>query len=161
MDQKQETELYPFYIKAPAVLLGLVLLVFILYILAPVFIPLAFAMLFTILLNRLYVPLEKMMPKIPAIILTLLIASLVLAGLFYFLSTQIAGFVNSLPLLKEKIISLLRELQHWTKNKMGISIDKQIAAVVSGFNNSGGEMITSTLGTVIAGLGVIVLIPTY
>jgi predicted PurR-regulated permease PerM len=161
MEQRQKTELYPFYIKAPAVLLGLVLCVFILYVLASVFVPLAFAILFAILLNRLYVWLEKVMPKVPAIILTILIAILFLLALFYFLSTQIAGFVNSLPLLKQKLITLLHEVQHWTKSKMGINVDKQVASVTNGFNNGGGDMITNTLGTVVASLGVVVLIPTY
>src|SRR5215213_4947377 len=103
MEQKQETELYPIYIKAPAVLLTLVLSVFILYVLSSVFVPLAFAVLFAMLLNRLCVRLEGVMPKIPAIILTILIAILFLAVLFYFLSTQIAGFVNSLPLMKQNL----------------------------------------------------------
>jgi predicted PurR-regulated permease PerM len=101
------------------------------------------------------------MPKIPAIILSLLVAILMLLALFYFLSTQIAGFVSSLPLLKEKMITLLHEVQQWTNNKLGINVEKQMASVTSGLKNGGGDMITSTLGTVIGSLGVIVLIPTY
>ena len=161
MEQRQSTEAYPFYIKAPAVLLGLVLAVFILYVLESVFVPLAFAVLFSILLNPLYVRLENHMPKVPALIITLLITVLLLAGLFYFLSTQIAGFVNSLPLLKEKMIALSHQLQHWSKEKIGISIDKQVATLINGFQNGDGKMITSTLGTLIGSLGVIVLVPTY
>lgn len=161
MEQRHETELYPFYIKAPAVLLGLVLVAFILYVLASVFVPLAFAVLFSILLNRLYVRLEKGMPKVPAIILTILIAVLLLLALFYFLSTQIAGFIHSLPLLKQKMIALLHEVQHWTKSRLGMNVDKQVSDVTNSFNNGGGDMITNTLGTVVGGLGVIVLIPTY
>src|SRR5215218_2912914 len=161
MEQKQETELYPIYIKAPAVLLTLVLSVFILYVLSSVFVPLAFAVLFAMLLNRLYVRLEGVMPKIPAIILTILSAILFLAVLFYFLSTQIAGFVNSLPLLKQKLTTLLYELQNWTKDKLGINVNKQIRSITNGFDNGGGNMITGTLGKLISSLGVIVLIPTY
>src|SRR3569833_2245397 len=44
---------------------------------------------------------------------------------------------------------------------MGINVDKQVASVTNGFNNGGGDMITNTLGTVVASLGVVVLIPTY
>src|SRR6476469_9134208 len=100
MEQRQDFELYPFYVKASIVLVGLIAAVFILYVLSPVIVPLAFAVLITILLNRLYVQLEKRMPKVLAILATILIAILLLAGLFYFLSTQIAGFMQSLPLLK-------------------------------------------------------------
>ncbi|MGZ3848431.1 MAG: AI-2E family transporter [Flavisolibacter sp.] len=161
MEQRPNTEPYPFYIKATAVLLGLVLAVFILYVLSSVFVPLAFAVLFAILLNRLYVLLDRVMPKIPAILLTLLLAIAVLVLLFYFLSTQIAGFVDSLPLLKQKLLALLHEVQRWSKNKMGMNIDKQVSSITNGFSTGGGEMITSTLGAVIGSLGVVVLVPTY
>ncbi|MGZ3959219.1 MAG: AI-2E family transporter, partial [Flavisolibacter sp.] len=161
MEQRPNTEPYPFYIKATAVLLGLVLAVFILYVLSSVFVPLAFAVLFAILLNRLYVLLDRVMPKIPAILLTLLLAIAVLVLLFYFLSTQIAGFVDSLPLLKQKLLALLHEVQRWSKNKMGMNIDKQVSTITNGFSTGGGEMITSTLGAVIGSLGVVVLVPTY
>lgn len=161
MEQRPNTEPYPFYIKATAVLLGLVLAVFILYVLSSVFVPLAFAVLFAILLNRLYVLLDRVMPKVPAILLTLLLAIAVLVLLFYFLSTQIAGFVDSLPLLKQKLLALLHEVQRWSKNKMGMNIDKQVSTITNGFSTGGGEMITSTLGAVIGSLGVVVLVPTY
>ncbi|MGZ3859263.1 MAG: AI-2E family transporter [Flavisolibacter sp.] len=161
MEQRPNTEPYPFYIKATAVLLGLVLAVFILYVLSSVFVPLAFAVLFAILLNRLYVLLDRVMPKVPAILLTLLLAIAALVLLFYFLSTQIAGFVDSLPLLKQKLLALLHEVQRWSKNKMGMNIDKQVSTITNGFSTGGGEMITSTLGAVIGSLGVVVLVPTY
>ena len=161
MESRQSSDTYPFYIKAPAVLLGLVLAIFILYILASVLIPLAFAVLIAILLNPLYVKLLDRMPKVPAILLTILLAVLALVGLFYFLSTQIAGFVSSLPLLKQKVFTLLRELQFWARHSLGLNIDKQVEKVTAGFTNGGGDMITSTLGTLFATLGVVVLIPTY
>ena len=106
MNQKQEEPQYPFYIKAPLILIGLVLIFYILYILKSILIPVAFAILIAILLNPLNVRLEKRMPKVLAIIVSILIATLVIAGLLYFLSTQIAGFVDSIPLLQKKITIL-------------------------------------------------------
>ena len=84
MEQRQDFELYPFYVKASIVLVGLIAAVFILYVLSPVIIPLAFAVLITILLNRLYVQLEKRMPKVLAI----------LATIFYY---WLAYFIFCLP----------------------------------------------------------------
>jgi predicted PurR-regulated permease PerM len=160
MDQKQEIE-YPFYIKSAAVLMALVLTVFILHALAEVFVPLAFSVLFAILLNPLYVRLERRIPKVAAILLTLLFAFILLISLFYFLSTQIVGFMNSLPLLKQKAIAFLYELQNWTNRKLGISIHKQVAEITSDFKNGGGEILTNTLGTIAGSLGVVFLVPTY
>jgi predicted PurR-regulated permease PerM len=162
MEQKQDTEVYPFYVKAAAVLLALVLTVFILYVLGSVFVPLAFAVLFAILLNPLYVKLESFLPKIAAIVLTLLIAIGLVAALFYFLSTQIEGFVESLPLLKQKTIALLMEVQKWVKGRLGMDIHKQVSSVINGMNNGGsGELVTGTIGAIISSVGIVVLIPTY
>ena len=96
-----ETEkAYPFYIKVPAILIGLIAAVFILYVLSGILIPIGFAVLITILLNPLYTKFEAFLPKVPAILLTLLVATLAIAALFDFLSTQISIFLESLPLLK-------------------------------------------------------------
>lgn len=153
---------YPFYIKTAAVLLSLVLLIFILYVLGSVFVPLAFAVLIAILLNPLYIRLETYMPKILAILLTIFIAVVVLAALFYFLSTQIAGFMDSLPVIKQKLTALLVEAQRWARQKLGINMNKQVASFTNELNNGGGaKLVTSTLGTIISTLGVVVLIPTY
>lgn len=152
---------YPFYIKTAAVLLSLVLIVFILYVLGSVFVPLAFAILIAILLNPLYVRLEAHMPKVAAILVAILIAILILIGLFYFLSTQIAGFIDMLPVLKQKLAALLFEAQAWTRNKLGINMQKQVSSITSSLSNGGGNLVTSTLGTIVTSLGVVVLIPTY
>lgn len=159
MENKTEVE-YPFYIKAPAVLLGLVLTIFILKVLADVLVPLTFALLIAILLNRLYVRLEQRMPKVMAISLSVLIAVLLVVALIYFLSTQIAGFMQSLPLLKQKVNTILVEAERWTSAKFGVNLQKQVAAINNGINN-GGSMLMSTLEMVVSSLSVIVLIPIY
>jgi predicted PurR-regulated permease PerM len=158
MNQKQEESQYPFYIKAPLILIGLVLIFYILYILKSILIPVAFAILIAILLNPLNVRLEKRMPKVLAIIVSILTATLVIAGLLYFLSTQIAGFVDSIPLLQKKIAALLVEAQAWTKEHFGVKMQEQIASIGSG-NNSG--ILTNTLGGIMGTLGVLILIPIY
>ena len=63
-DTQNETD-YPIYIKVPAILLGLVLGVWILYVLGDILVPIAFSILIAILLNPLYARLESFMPKIP------------------------------------------------------------------------------------------------
>ncbi|MDB5205430.1 MAG: family transporter [Flavisolibacter sp.] len=155
-----QQEAYPVYIKFPAILLGLVLAVFILYVLGDILVPLCFAVLISILLNPLYTRIEKVMPKVPAILATLVIAIIAIGGLFYFLSTQISVFLESLPQIKLKLSLLLSELEVWSKDKFGINIKKQVAALTSGLSG-GGSMLASTIGPVLTFISVVLLIPTY
>lgn len=155
-----QQEAYPVYIKFPAILLGLVLAVFILYVLGDILVPLCFAVLISILLNPLYTRIEKVMPKVPAILVTLVIAIIAIGGLFYFLSTQISVFLESLPQIKLKLSLLLSELEVWSKDKFGINIKKQVAALTSGLSG-GGSMLASTIGPVLTFISVVLLIPTY
>ena len=152
---------YPFYIKLPAILIGLIAFVYILFVLGSILIPIVFAVLVAILLNPLYTKFEGLMPKVPAILLTLLVATLAIAGLFYFLSTQVSVFLDSLPLIKQKLSSLLIELQAWTKDKFGFNIDKQVSALTGSLQNGGGDILKSTVGPVLTFISVVLLIPTY
>lgn len=156
MSTSEETG-YPFYIKAPLILLGLVLVVYILSVLSDIFIPVAFAILIAILLNPLYVRMEKRIPKVPAIIISILLAILFVGGLLYFLSTQIAGFVDKLPLIQKKLGMLVAEANKWTNNRFGFNLKKQMDSLDAG----GGSLVRNTLGTILGMLSVVVLIPIY
>ena len=160
MEQRTETKTYPFYIKAPATLLGLVLFTMILRTLDDVLVPLAFSVLIAILLNPLCTRLEQRLPKVPAIVLSVLIMILVIVGLFYFLSTQIAGFASSIPLIKQKSATLLVELQNWAELHFGINIQDQVTALTNGLNN-GNSLLINTFGTIMGTISVVVLIPIY
>lgn len=159
-DTQKEPE-YPLYIKVPAILLGLILGVWILFVLGDILVPIAFSVLIAILLNPLYTRFEKFIPKIPAILLTLLVATIVIAGLFYFLSTQISVFLESLPQIKQKLSTLLVELQFWAKDKFGFNIDKQVEALTASLNGGGGDMLKNTVGPVLTFISVVLLLPTY
>ena len=156
MTPNQETG-YPLYIKLPLILFGLVLATYILSALGDILIPLAFAVLIAILLNPLYVRMEKNIPKVPAIIFSILLAILFVVGLFYFLSTQIAGFVDKVPLIQKKVNLLLTYADQWTNQHFGFNLKKQIASIDSG----GSSLVRNTLGTILGTLSVVVLIPIY
>lgn len=156
MTPNEETS-YPFYIKAPLILLGLVLTTYILSVLADIFIPVAFAVLIAILLNPLFVRMEKKISKVPAILLSILVAVLFLVGLFYFLSTQIAGFVDKVPLIQKKMGMLIANADVWTDKHFGINLKKQMDSL----NENGSGLVRNTLGTILGMLSVVVLIPIY
>lgn len=117
--QSPNLKVFPFYIKATVILIALVLFFYILSSVAEVLIPFAFAGLLAILFNPLFNRLNRIMPRIPAILLTLFIARLVLAGLIYLLSNQIAKFGESMPLVKQKFSMLLSKFQTWMQQTLG------------------------------------------
>ncbi|KQS34468.1 AI-2E family transporter [Pedobacter sp. Leaf194] len=151
---------YPFYIKAPVILLGLVITVFILSTLRDVLVPLAFATLIAILLNPLTVRIERFVPKIVAIILAMLIALLFIAGLAYFLSSQIAHFFDNVEAMKQKFSELLVIIQTWLERTFGIATQKQVQMVKEAANNSK-ALVGQTLSGALGILSVIFLIPVY
>lgn len=117
---------YPFYIKATIILLAIVLLGFILAHAGQILIPLSFAFLVAILLNPIYNwLLAHRIPPVPAIILCLLLAFLVMGGLAYFIISQLSFFTAQLPLIQEKSALLVEELQMKVQQEMGVDIAKQ------------------------------------
>lgn len=151
---------YPFYIKSSVILLGLVILVFILSVLRDILVPLAFSVLIAILLNPLEVRLERKLPKIVAIIISMLIALLVLAGIAYFLSSQISHFFDNIDAMKQKFTELLSNGQAWLEKTFGIATQKQTEMINEAANNSK-AVIGQTLSGAIGVLSVVFLIPVY
>jgi predicted PurR-regulated permease PerM len=152
----------PFYIKATIILIGLVFFFYILTALAEVLIPFAFAGLIAILLNPLFNRLSRLMPRIPAILITLLIATLFVAGLIYLLSSQIASFGESMPHVKQKLSTLLVKFQAWMQQTLGFSIKKHVGAIgekLTGIADSG--VLANTLGSIFGMVGVLILLPIY
>ena len=151
----------PFYKKSTLILLGLILFVYVLYTLSDILVPLAFSLLLAILLNPLYNRLQKIrIPKVLAIILTLLIAIFVLAGLLYFLSSQIVQFGEMAPLLKQKFSQILSDLQSYIESTFGISLQKQLQLIKETANTGkalAGKTVTSVLGM----FSLLFLLPVY
>lgn len=151
---------YPFYLKVPVILLGLAITVFMLSVLRDILVPLAFAALIAILLNPLCNRLERKLPKILSIIISMLIALLVLAGLMYFLSSQIMHFFDNLDAIKTRLTHLFHDVQLWVQRSFGYSTGKQTQMIKEVADSSKG-MIGQTLSGVLGILSVVFLIPVY
>ncbi|MDE1190543.1 MAG: AI-2E family transporter [Arachidicoccus sp.] len=152
---------YPFFIKAPLIIIGLYLFFYILYLLQDILMPFAFAALVAVLLNPVYnFLLKKKINKIISIILVILLAVIVVAGLFFFLSSQIMQFDEMIPQLKQKSLSLFHQLQTWLSERFGVSTEKQMKMVNEAVNNSK-AVIGQTINTVFGILSYFVLIPLY
>lgn len=151
---------FPFYIKVPIILLGLVISVYILLVLRDILVPLAFAALIAILLNPLSNRIERKLPKVFAIILSMTIAIVLLIALMYFLSSQVAHFFDDLDAIKLRLTNLLHDVQVWLQTSFGFSATKQ-AKLIDDAANSGKGMIGQTLSGVLGILSVVFLIPVY
>ena len=118
---------YPFYIKSTVILFGIVLFTYTLDNLKGILSPLAFASIIAILLNPLVNKLKKnKVPNVFAIIIAMLAATIAIAGIIYFLSSQISRFSDSFPLLVEKFNKILAQLQQLLLNDYNVAIKKQV-----------------------------------
>jgi predicted PurR-regulated permease PerM len=155
------TKDYPFYLKSTVILFGLILLVYAFVQLTDILVPLAFAAFLSVLLNPLCNRLQRYhIPKIYAIIIAMLVLVLGVAGVFYFLSTQIIQFGDSLPMLQKKFAEITIHLKVWIQATFGLAIAKQDQMVKDALNNSQ-AILGSTLGSLLGTFAIIFLLPVY
>lgn len=152
---------YPFYLKSTVILFGIILLTYSLINLRDILVPISFAVIISILLNPLVNRFKKLgISQVFSIIIAMLIALVVFSGILYFLSSQIVGFGDNLPLIKNKFASILHELQQWLQVKFGLAINKQVQLLNEAMNNSK-AVLGQTVGTALGTLAVVFLLPVY
>ncbi|HEY4148305.1 MAG TPA: AI-2E family transporter, partial [Chitinophagaceae bacterium] len=152
---------YPFYLKATVILFGLILLVYALFNLKDVLVPLAFSLLLAILLNPIANRLHRWkIPRVWAIVIAVLVAIIIIAAIGYFLSSQIAGFTDQLPLLKKKLASLILQLQREASHRFGLNMQRQ-QEMLSEAETSIKPLVGQTLGTLAGSVFMMVLLPVY
>ncbi len=152
---------YPFFFRSTVTLFGIMLFVFMLFELRSILVPLAFALMIAILLNPFVnILLKKKINRIVAISISLLLAILFVAGILYFISSQIVKFSENMPLLEKKFSLLFHNLQLWLQNNYSLSIAKQ-SQMLSEAGESLKPLIGQTLGTVLGTLSMVVLLPIY
>ena len=152
---------YPFYLRATIILLGLFLFSYLLLDLREILIPLTFSLFIAILLNPVCNQLErKNIPKVIAIAIVLLIAILIIAGIMYFLSFEIMGFSDQLPVLKTKFNGMLLHFQTLISQNLKIPLQKQ-EAYLSNAQNDIKPYLATALGNFVGSMAVIFLVPVY
>ena len=117
---------YPFYLRSTVILFGLILFTYALANLRAILIPFSFSLFLAMLLNPLNDRLlEWRIPKVLSIILSLLVALLLIVGIWYFLATQMMHFTDQFPLLQKKSAELLSKLQRLLTEKFDVPLQKQ------------------------------------
>lgn len=100
------------------------------------------------------------LPKVLAIAVTLIVAILVIAGLWYFLATQMMQFTDQLPVLEKKTTELVTKLQQYLLDHWSIPIAKTkeyLADAKAGIK----PLLGQTLGTVAGSMATVFLLPIY
>ncbi len=116
------------------------LLALVIFVGKSIFIPLGFAIMLAMLLLPVVKWLvKKGVPDIIASILAILIAILFVASILYFLSAQVAGFMEDLPAIKEKLQQHWASFQQWIDETFNISRQKQAQAIQSAKENAQGS----------------------
>lgn len=150
---------YPIYAKAAFILISLCLIFYILNILSDILIPLGYSFLVAILLNPLVnLMVSKRIPKVVAISLAVILAFLVIAGVTYFISSQMANFSSMLPDLKVRMKGLMDSTQQWIAQEVGYPIPKQNEMIS---NVKVGNVFSSTIVTAFGVISTFILIPVY
>jgi predicted PurR-regulated permease PerM len=155
----------PFYAKLALNLLSLCILGLLVYTGSDIIMPLCFAIVLAMLLLPVVNWLtRKGFPSVPAMLVAILLAAIFAGGIIYFLSSQIAGFMNDLPAIKEKLLHHLQTAQQWINDKLNISVKQQAAAVENAKQNiqqsGSGGMGTALMG-IANGLIMLILLPIY
>jgi predicted PurR-regulated permease PerM len=152
---------YPFYLRATVILFGLILCSYALANLRSILIPFSFALFLALLLNPLVDRLQKWkLPKVAAITVALIIAIVAIAGIWYFLATQMMHFKDQMPVLEKRSGELMSRLQQWLVQKVHIPMDKQ-NQLIGEARNGLKPLLGQTLGTVLGTLTTASLLPVY
>ena len=152
---------YPFYIKSTVIIFGIVLISYSLMSLKGIFVPIAFAVIISILLNSLVNKLRRRgVKRILAIVIALFIGIVTVSGLLYFISTQLMHFSDNLPALKIKFNEHFAQMQTWIAAHLKIPVVKQQKITNDALNGSQ-SFLGSALGGAFSTLGFIFLLPIY
>jgi predicted PurR-regulated permease PerM len=152
-------------IRYTFLLIGLSLLVYVLHKLDGILLPLCFAGLLATLLLPLVRRLENWRwPRALAILATLLLLILALAGLMYFFGSQIVDLRGEWPMMQQKLAAYFEQTQQWLHQKFGLRPMSKAELIDSSFSSakkSAGGFLGSTISTTAGILSVTTLIPIY
>ena len=156
----------PFYIRFTFKLLMILLLVVFITYGQNVIVPLVFSILLSILLLPFTNFLEKKLrfPKAVANLTSVIFSLIVIAGLIYFFSHQIAGFLKDIPSIKEHLEAHYQTLQHWIEDRFNITTKEQTVMLNSAsFNvkSTGKAVIGETFFTITHTVFFIIIIAIY
>jgi predicted PurR-regulated permease PerM len=155
----------PAYLKIAQIFIGISVFFYILYIGQDIIIPLVFAIMIAILLNPvIFILCRFEIPRVIAILLSLLVTMLLIAAIFYFFITQISLFSESAPQFKEKFIALFSDFERWISHTFNVSkwkVDAWVTKTQKQGMDNGTVVITQTISTIGGMFITFVIMPVY
>lgn len=118
----------PFVIRLTCVLLSIIAIVYIGIIGKPVLVPLVIGFLVAMLLLPLsnFQERKLKLPRIVSSLVSAILFSLAVIGVFYFIGTQMAQFTEDLPEFKQQMEDLFHNGQVYVYEKFGVSEEEQL-----------------------------------
>lgn len=161
----QKNDSYPFWLKAPTILLGLCLLVIIMSYGKFILIPLAFSALFSMLLSPVIKRLESWgVGRVISIVLALSIITIFLAGFITLITIQLIQFSDNLPDITDKLKNASYAGIHFIESTTGINEARLTEYLKNGLKNlfeTGSEFMSSLADTAKGALIFLGLLPIF
>ncbi|MBB6610124.1 AI-2E family transporter [Pontibacter sp. Tf4] len=156
----------PAYFKYTVILLGIILLIWLLQLFKSVLVPLAFAMLFAMLLLPLVHDLEKKtrMPRPLAILLSIVLIVIILALVVWFLSVQLLNLTSELETIGNNIGDLIDKVQLFLYNKFGIAPSNRSELVrnaIGSFQDIATTFLGNTISMTTGAISMLVVVPIF
>jgi predicted PurR-regulated permease PerM len=155
----------PFFVKASLFFMGMFAFVYILYIGSAIIVPLIFATMIAMVLQPVVsFFVRKKINRVVAIIITLFLAILILAGFGFFLYSRAIRFGESWPMMVDKFTEIFNNTTAWASGQFNISPEKikdWVSATQADVFDASGNAIGQTLINVGSGLVILFIIPVY
>jgi predicted PurR-regulated permease PerM len=156
---------WPFYARLALILFTIFLILYGIYIGQDILLPFGFAFLIAVLLQ----PLEKFfqrfrIPRVIAILITILTAFIFLFALITFISYQISSFVNDVPAIEKNLDHFFKDVQTWISKTFHFSKQQQQQVLDKAKQENGDTaavIASSTLSVLTGSLVSITLVPIY
>ena len=147
------------------ILVGILAFFTILYIVGGILIPLVFSALLSFAVYPIVARLERWhIPRVIAILVTLLLIIGLLSAMLFFIGIQLSSFVQDIPNITQKFNNVLIFVQDYLASKVKIKADKQLNLLldsVSQLFSTGADIISTTISTTSSILFYLVLMPIY
>jgi predicted PurR-regulated permease PerM len=155
----------PFYVKLGFKFLVIFFICFFINAAQAILIPFAFACLLAVLLLPVVNFLEKnKISRVPAVGISLILAIGFVVGVIYFLSSQIANFMQDIPSIKKHITDHFISLQGWVNDKLHISFEQQnkyLNEQADKLRSTGTGYISHTFFSITESVMLLILMPIY
>ncbi len=155
----------PVYLKLSQIVMGLLALFYILYIGQGLIIPFILSTIVAILLNPIVNFLTShRFNRILAIALAILTGFIVMAGVMFFIGSQLVMFSDSAPQFKQKFDGLAQDIINWVSHTFNLSKPKIKELIEKGKNEglkNGTIVITRALGAMGNVFAIFIIMPVY